>query len=88
MANAVISELWMPIIWLEKIMFEFCVMHHIYSSVSITTDLRAGRPWFDLRQGQGFFLLSPRPNRQLDSTNATLQWEFVALSPGVKKAGA
>jgi len=43
-------------------------------SVSIMIGLRAGRPEFDSRQGQGFFLFATAPKQPLVSTQPPIKW--------------
>jgi hypothetical protein len=63
----------------------FCVMQ--YSSVSIETGIRVGRPEFDSRQGIGIFLLSTTSRPPLGRTQPPIQCVTGSLSPGVKRLG-
>jgi hypothetical protein len=57
-----------------------------YSSVSTVTRLRAGRPEFDSRQGQGFPLFATVSIPALGPTQTPIQWVPGSLFPewGVK----
>jgi hypothetical protein len=56
-------------------------------SLSIETRLHAGRPWFDFRQGQRFFLLATASRPALAPNRLSIQWVPGALSPVVKRPG-
>jgi hypothetical protein len=51
------------------------------SSVSIVTWLRARRPEFDYRQGQGFFFFATASRLALGPTQSPIQWTMGALPP-------
>jgi hypothetical protein len=46
---------------------------------------RAGRLWFDSRQGKVIFLYFTAPRPVLGPTKPPIQWVLGALSPGVKR---
>jgi hypothetical protein len=49
--------------------------------------LRAGRPGFDYRQGQGVLPFSTMSSSALGPTQPPIQWELASISPGVKQPG-
>jgi hypothetical protein len=52
------------------------------------TRLRAGRPGFDCRQGQGIFLFAATSRPALRLTQIPVNWVTRALSPDVKWSGS
>jgi hypothetical protein len=55
------------------------------SSVSTVAKLRDGRPGFDPRQGQGFFLFVTASRPALEPIQPAIQWAPGDLSAGVKR---
>jgi len=53
----------------------------------IVTKLRAGRPGFDSRQGQGISLFATTSILALRPTQPPIQWVTGAISPWVKRPG-
>jgi hypothetical protein len=55
------------------------------SSVSIVTRLRAERPGFNSRQGNGLILFATASRQALGPTQSRIQCVLGALSPGIKR---
>jgi hypothetical protein len=55
------------------------------SSVGLATELRAGQPRLDSRQGLRVFLFTTAPGPALGPTQPPIQWVPAALSQGVKR---
>jgi hypothetical protein len=64
----------------SKLLGDF--LHLRDSSVSIVTKLRIGRPRFDSRKGQKYFLFATASRPALEPTQPPIQWVSGALSPG------
>jgi len=56
------------------------------NSVSVMTRLRAGRPRFNPRQGQGMFLLVTASRPALEPTQYPIKWEPGVVSLEVKRS--
>jgi hypothetical protein len=64
------------------------ILSYRNSSVSMVTNLRAGRLGFDSLQGQGISLLATGVSRlTLGSIQSPMQWVPASLSMGVKRPG-
>jgi hypothetical protein len=61
--------------------------HGRVSSVSIGTRLRAVRPGFDFREGEGIFLFVTSSRQILEPTQPLVKWVPVLISPEVKRLG-
>jgi hypothetical protein len=61
--------------------------HFTFTFIFTMTRLQAGRPAFDSRQGQGFFLLATGLRPAPGSTQSPIQWVPRAPSPGITRPG-